>query len=255
MNTLAISSNGVIEPKTRFERNTPVAQPRYPAFVEHTSIHISSVMLKKSLLDEVGLFNKSLRIHEDSELWNRIGEKYAFGYIEQPLVVYRWKADPEHLMNDRITRGGANEKIQTSIDLGQLKILIDISNEEDYFAIVEKLHNALLTLQSECEPTKDRKTYVITAARGIIACLEKMPPVHRNKEDRSSGFEYAKQIKRKLMKKHGGCLACGGGTMGGRSRHDAPIELHHMIPRSYGGNDEVTNALLVCRSCHGEIHA
>lgn len=95
-----ISEKNVIQSKTRFERNKPIVRPSLPAFVQHTSIHVSSIMAKKTLFDEVGLFNESLRIHEDSELWNRIAEYHAFNYIEQPLVVYRWQADPAHLMSN-----------------------------------------------------------------------------------------------------------------------------------------------------------
>lgn len=94
-----ISDAGNIQEMTRFARNRPIPRPSLPAFVQHTSIHVSAVMAKKTLFDEVGGFNESLRIHEDSELWNRIAEFHDFYYIEQPLVVYRWQADPNHLMS------------------------------------------------------------------------------------------------------------------------------------------------------------
>lgn len=96
-----ISEEGVIQPMTRFMRNQPITRPSLPAFVQHTSIHVSAVMVRKSLFDEVGVFNESLRIHEDSELWNRIAERYDFGYIEKPLVIYRWQADTQHLMSSK----------------------------------------------------------------------------------------------------------------------------------------------------------
>lgn len=69
-----------------------------PGFAQSPPIHISSVLVRKSILDEVGYFNEHLKIHEDTDMWNRISEKYELGYIEKPLTVFRWEADQEHLL-------------------------------------------------------------------------------------------------------------------------------------------------------------
>ena len=68
-----------------------------PGFAESPPIHISSTMVRKSIFDEVGYFNEELKIHEDTDMWNRISEKYELGYIENPLAVFRWEIDPDHL--------------------------------------------------------------------------------------------------------------------------------------------------------------
>jgi len=47
----------------------------------------SAVMLKKSLLDEVGLFDENLPACEDYDLWLRISYKYPIELIEQEFVV------------------------------------------------------------------------------------------------------------------------------------------------------------------------
>lgn len=49
----------------------------------------SAVMLRKSLLDEVGLFDETLPACEDYDLWLRITWKYPVGLIETPLIVKR----------------------------------------------------------------------------------------------------------------------------------------------------------------------
>ena len=69
-----------------------------PGFVESPPIHISSTMLRKSIFDEVGYFNEELKIHEDTDMWTRISEKYELGYIEKPLAVFRWEIDSDHLL-------------------------------------------------------------------------------------------------------------------------------------------------------------
>ncbi len=47
----------------------------------------SAVMIRKSLIDEVGLFDETLPACEDYDLWLRIAWKYPVYLIETPLIV------------------------------------------------------------------------------------------------------------------------------------------------------------------------
>lgn len=47
----------------------------------------SAVMLRRSLLDEVGLFDPALPACEDYDLWLRIAWKYPIDLIDRPLIV------------------------------------------------------------------------------------------------------------------------------------------------------------------------
>ncbi len=47
----------------------------------------SAVMLKRSLFDEVGLFDEDLPVCEDYDLWLRIACRYPVGLIKNPLVI------------------------------------------------------------------------------------------------------------------------------------------------------------------------
>ena len=49
----------------------------------------SSVTVRKSALDAVGLFNTGIRYGEDLELWARIAAKYEVACVPQVLVLYR----------------------------------------------------------------------------------------------------------------------------------------------------------------------
>ncbi len=49
----------------------------------------SAVMIRSSLLDEVGLFDESLPACEDYDLWLRIAWKHPIHLIDQPLIVKR----------------------------------------------------------------------------------------------------------------------------------------------------------------------
>ncbi len=50
---------------------------------------VPCVMIRRSVLDEVGAFDESLRWAEDLDLWRRIARKYAFYMIPEPLVKVR----------------------------------------------------------------------------------------------------------------------------------------------------------------------
>jgi glycosyltransferase involved in cell wall biosynthesis len=88
-----ISVDYVTQKRSRFKRNPPKHKFPVPFFIDNSPIQISSVVIKKKVLDDVGGFNEKMRIHEDVELWNRISEKYEFGYIEKPLALYRLRSD------------------------------------------------------------------------------------------------------------------------------------------------------------------
>ena len=57
----------------------------------HGSIpgNISNVVLKRTALDDVGLFTEDLVIAGDFEMWVRIAGKYPLGFINDPLVCVR----------------------------------------------------------------------------------------------------------------------------------------------------------------------
>lgn len=87
--------------ETRFDRVLPQRTFRHPAFVDTCPIHTSSVMVRKTVFDELGYFNEDLTMLEDSDMWNRISERFEFGFIEEPLVIFRWEIDTEHIMHKR----------------------------------------------------------------------------------------------------------------------------------------------------------
>lgn len=51
-----------------------------------------SVMIKRYVLDEIGLFDEKSAI-EDWDMWLRITDKYKMGFVSEPLVYYRRHAN------------------------------------------------------------------------------------------------------------------------------------------------------------------
>ena len=49
-------------------------------------IHTSTVVIRKSCLDEIGLFDETISYMEDYDLWIRLSMKWDFEYISRPLA-------------------------------------------------------------------------------------------------------------------------------------------------------------------------
>lgn len=59
----------------------------------------SSNMIRKSALLEVGLFNETLRVSEDWDLFVRIAERFEACPINEPLMIYRINNSGRHFVN------------------------------------------------------------------------------------------------------------------------------------------------------------
>jgi glycosyltransferase involved in cell wall biosynthesis len=57
--------------------------------LERCMVSPSAVMLHRRLLEEVGLFDKTLPAAEDYDLWLRVAWRYPVGLVPEPLVVKR----------------------------------------------------------------------------------------------------------------------------------------------------------------------
>ena len=63
----------------------------------------SSVLIKKEVLDNIGVFDESLRVCEDYDLWLRITSKYPVLFLDEPLIYkYGGHADQLSKVNDGI---------------------------------------------------------------------------------------------------------------------------------------------------------
>ena len=59
----------------------------FPHLLPLCLISPSSVMIERSVLDDVGLFDESLPAGEDYDLWLRIGSRYPILFISEKLIV------------------------------------------------------------------------------------------------------------------------------------------------------------------------
>jgi glycosyltransferase involved in cell wall biosynthesis len=56
--------------------------------VSDNVVTTSSVLLRRACIDRVGLFDEQLAIGSDYDMWIRIGQHYAFHYLDTVLVKY-----------------------------------------------------------------------------------------------------------------------------------------------------------------------
>jgi glycosyltransferase involved in cell wall biosynthesis len=70
-------------------------QPRLPRgqvlaeMFRQNFICFSSAVVRRSVLDQVGLFDDNLALAIDYDLWLRIGQRFLFDYVDESLVMYR----------------------------------------------------------------------------------------------------------------------------------------------------------------------
>ena len=74
--------------------------PDWRSFLEELSVHnvltASAVLAKRECFETAGLFDEQIKGAEDWDQWIRIARKYPFGFIEKPLLRYRFHAGQTH---------------------------------------------------------------------------------------------------------------------------------------------------------------
>ena len=125
--------NGVrVNPKTRHHK------PSGMIFEQSLALCLvspSAVMMKRSLFDEVGLFDEDLPACEDYDLWLRISWRYPVHLIETPLI---------------IKRGGHADQLSKAPGLDKFRIQALKNIIESGHLEAESYQAAVRTLQEKC---------------------------------------------------------------------------------------------------------
>ncbi|MBS0394291.1 MAG: glycosyltransferase family 2 protein [Proteobacteria bacterium] len=86
---MTFDERGVVH-KSRRVFSDPCGGEVLERLVLDNFITTSTVMARRDALLSAGLFREGRHISEDFELWLRIAERWPLGYIEHPLVMYRY---------------------------------------------------------------------------------------------------------------------------------------------------------------------
>jgi glycosyltransferase involved in cell wall biosynthesis len=65
----------------------------------------SSMLLKRSCLNKVGMFDETLPSFQDRDLWIRLSREYYFDYVEEPLLSYFLHSEKVWTNLEALTRG------------------------------------------------------------------------------------------------------------------------------------------------------
>jgi glycosyltransferase involved in cell wall biosynthesis len=69
-------------------------------------VHTSTVLVRRSALDEVGGFDERREVIEDYDLWLRLAARRPFVFTPEPIAIYLWRPDSLGRTNvDRAYRG------------------------------------------------------------------------------------------------------------------------------------------------------
>lgn len=100
--------DGHILKNTMFERSTrsesQMKSYKLPPFGANQALaHLSSTMIRKQILEDIGVFDERIKIYEDHDLFNRISERKKLHYINKPQAIYRIEKNPNRLTNSDIS--------------------------------------------------------------------------------------------------------------------------------------------------------
>ncbi len=140
------------------------------------AVGMSTVMVKKTLFEHVGLFNEELRCCEDYDLWLRSSCLYPFLLVDQPLTVKEGGRDDQVSFQYRI--GMDKLRIIAIKDLLSKQIL---SAKQRTLAYLE-LRRKCLVYGKGCVKhgrSEEGKTYLCLAEWARKGCLEQVKKVEQ----------------------------------------------------------------------------
>ena len=88
----SFDEHGMIKVKMNKRRNLMHGDLVRNIFL-NSYITTSSVMVKKSVFDSIGMFEEDLAIAEDDNMWMRIAMVHKVLLLDEPLVLYRVRQD------------------------------------------------------------------------------------------------------------------------------------------------------------------
>ena len=76
-------------------------------------IWFSSAVVRRECLNKLGLFDESLQMSIDWDLWLRISTRYAFDFVDEPLLAYR-VGHSGQMSQNMVTRQQCSDRIMES---------------------------------------------------------------------------------------------------------------------------------------------
>ncbi len=84
-----IDEKGRVRKKTFFNFLKPFKGYVFNKLILDNFIPLLTVIIRKDVLNKVGIFNPIYNINEEHDLWLKVAENYSIDFINQPLAKYR----------------------------------------------------------------------------------------------------------------------------------------------------------------------
>ncbi|VTS06070.1 glycosyltransferase family 2 protein [Tuwongella immobilis] len=89
----------------------PAPSEMLPTLFQTNPVCYSSAMLRRDVMEHIGLFDPRLELAVDYDLWLRIARHYRFGCVPEPLVQYRTgHGNVSRRVVDRLTINQSNQR-------------------------------------------------------------------------------------------------------------------------------------------------
>ncbi len=82
-------SNGRVQPTTYFDLFPPFRGRIFYDLYAYNFVPTSSVIVRRKVFEQSGIFDESLRNVQDYDLWLRIAQSWEFDYVRRPVAIYR----------------------------------------------------------------------------------------------------------------------------------------------------------------------
>jgi len=102
-NSYVIDCTGNHRKYTCFDIQKPSRGNVFNELLLSNFIPMLTVVIRKEVLDKVGVFNPKYEIAEEYDLWLRIAECYPIDFIEQPLAKYRLHSEGSSQKNTALS--------------------------------------------------------------------------------------------------------------------------------------------------------
>ncbi len=120
-------------------------------------VPFSSAIVRKTCFDMLGMFDESLSMGIDWDLWLRISTRYSFAYVNEPLLLYR-VGHPGQMSKNETTRHECSDRIMMSFvdnypDAVDPKVqkkakVYTLWNRADYYSVRKPWQGMLLSLKA-----------------------------------------------------------------------------------------------------------
>ncbi|WP_167737322.1 glycosyltransferase family 2 protein [Sphingomonas parva] len=143
--------------------------------LEANFIVVSTVVARRRVLLDCGLFDPELPTLEDYDLWVRLAEKYRFEYLDEPVAVYRARSD---VSGQKTSDRAVHDQIHKDLHRRLLALPRAAEAPARWRRRVHRKHMAIIYDSLVYDAARSLLTGNVEAARSWLIAAMRMKPWH-----------------------------------------------------------------------------